>query len=52
MTHPIDLPDDPKPSVGEAYRVYPVRPARGWRVALVLLVAAFLIGAVLTVGLS
>ena len=40
--HPIGLPDEPRPSIPDAYRVYPVeRPTEGdtfWQMAVVIAV--------------
>ena len=56
-SHPIDLPDEPRPSIPDAYRVYPVESYRGYRaeyptpgqawaaVAMVVVVVLVLIGA-------
>lgn len=46
--HPIDLPDEPRPSIGDAYRVYPAtRPTPRQTLLTALLVIG---GALLVIG--
>lgn len=54
--HPIDLPDEPRPSIGDAYRVYPAaRPTEGdvfLRLAAVIAGVALVLVGLLGWGLS